>query len=130
MSRLVQAVNLTGTHGRIWGEIPQSGQSGLVTVIQTPSSHVSAAIRTQSISIAEFDGKAELLAVVTSKGDTYVFNIPQNRYARVDRTGHAATAAAFSSASIRQLFVGFMVGPQEKGCITIPLVNCNPCSPC
>ena len=120
MLQLAHTLTLTGANGRIWGEVPMGGQSGLVTVIQTPPS---AAVRGPAISVAAFDGKAELLATVTSKGDTYVFNIPQNRYARVDRTGHAGTAAAFSSVSMRQLFVGFAV--RMHACT--PLTLCKTC---
>ena len=116
MIPLAHSVTLTGANGRIWGEIPVPGQAGLVTVIQTPSSNLSTSVRLQSLSIAAFDGRAELLATVTNKGDTYIFNIPQNRYVRVSRTGHAGTAAAFSTVSIRQLFVGYAVRPCMRLC--------------
>lgn len=109
MLHVVHTVTLHDANGRLWDEAPPPGTDGLVTVLQTPSSNVSASVRALGFACAAFDARAQLLAAITSKGDVYAFQLRQNRYSRLDKAGHAATAAAFSTAALRQLFVGFAV---------------------
>ena len=105
----VNSVTLLEANGRIWTERPRPGIQGLVTCFQTPSSSTSASVRALEFSFCALDTSANHLAAVDSKGAVYVFNIKQNRYARLDRVGHPGTAAVFATDNLRQLFVAFAV---------------------
>lgn len=109
MLQYVHSVTLHGTNGRIWTKKPIVGANGLATVFCTASSKVAENIRPLEFSCVAFDQKAEYLAAVDTKGNVYVFNIPQNRYVRLDRAGYPGTAACFSTLNLRQLFVAFTV---------------------
>lgn len=103
-------MSVTGAHGRIWAAPPAPSPNtatGLVTVLQLPSSNVSAAVRRSEFTATAVDARGEAVAGATDKGDVYVFNLPGNRYTRVDRVGKAGTAALFSHVAVRQLFVAF-----------------------
>ncbi len=126
MLKLVNSVTLHDANGRLWDKsrgAPKSGVDGLVTVIQTPSSNVSSTVRNVSFSVVAYEARALHMAAVTCAGDTFIFNIQQNRYLKVDKTGYEGTAAAFSSVSIRQLFVGYAVSDSPGSSSTLSLAS-------
>jgi hypothetical protein len=109
MLRVSHTVTLAEGNGRLWAERPKPATDGLVTVLQTPSVPLSAAVRPVEFSCAAYDGQGDMLGAVTDKGGVYVFHLKQNRYTCMDRTGHAAQCMAFCTTSVRKLFVGFAV---------------------
>ncbi|GAX76786.1 hypothetical protein CEUSTIGMA_g4232.t1 [Chlamydomonas eustigma] len=104
---LIKNIILGDANGRLWETQPAIGANGLLTVLCTPSSSTSAIVRRSTFTAVAHDGRAHLLAAVTNKGETYLVNLSQNRFSKVDKTGYAGTAAVFSAVSNRQLFVGF-----------------------
>lgn len=80
MLQLVHSVTLTEANGRLWPDPPaKPGVHGLVTVLQTPSSHVSASVRSLAFSAVALDARGDHAAAVTTRGDVYVFHLKQNR---------------------------------------------------
>ena len=103
----VPTVSITGPSGRIWSVKPNPGVSGLVTVLHAPASKVSEAVRAPDYTAIQLDARADRLLTADSRGSAYLFNIRQNRFVRLDRTGHAGTAVAFCPHSPRLAFVAY-----------------------
>ena len=116
MLHYTQCVTLDHSGGRIWSKKPKVAITGLLTVLQTPSSNVSSAVRSSEFTSVVFDSKADHLATTDSRGNVYVFSIKQNRYMRIDKAGAAGTVACFSNTNLRRLFVACSVSGLECGC--------------
>ncbi|EFJ44153.1 hypothetical protein VOLCADRAFT_95633 [Volvox carteri f. nagariensis] len=101
----IPAVSITGQHGRIWTTKPTPGHSGLVAVLQVPASKVSEAVRSPDFTVAAMERRADLLVTADTRGQVYVFDIRQNRFSCLDRTGFQGTAALIHGP--RVIFVAF-----------------------
>ncbi|GLI62439.1 hypothetical protein VaNZ11_005060, partial [Volvox africanus] len=104
----IPAVTITGQHGRLWTTKPKPGQSGLVAVLQVPSSKFSESVRAPDFTVAAMDRRADLLVTADARGQVYVFDIRQNRFNRLDKTGCPGTAALVYGP--RMVFVAFTDG--------------------
>lgn len=103
----VPPVSIAGPSGRIFTSRPSPGANGVLTVLQVPASKVSEAVRAPDYTAAQLDARADRLVTADSRGAAYIFNIRQNRYVCIDRTGHAGTAATFCPHSARLVFVAY-----------------------
>lgn len=94
-----------GPGGRIWTTRPKPSAAGLVAVLQAPSSKLSDAVRVPDFSVVALDSHAQQLVTVDTRGTVVHYQLRQNRYACLDKTGYPGTAVLLHSA--RQIFVAF-----------------------
>ena len=109
----MEAISITPANGKLlkaWAWTPKPG--GLVVALAPPCSHVSAASQHSrtAFTTCAFDSSGNYLGAADSTGNVFLFNLKENRYVRLEKTGSAGTCAAFSRGTGRlTLFVGLKV---------------------